>query len=144
MLSGLLPFFNLFWITSFIKGNALTDNLCFFDVCCVFTCVLHETIDIWTDLLYRSYLSPTQIPENIFIELIKFATISVEFNCDNIMYRLMGSRWSLLLGLVLANILAGVNEKGLVASPNKPVVYFRYIDYTFCLFNNETVADMVF
>ena len=62
--------------------------MCSFDVCTLFTCVLLlETIDICTDLSYRSHLYPPQIPENIFIESIKFATISAEFSFDNIAYR---------------------------------------------------------
>ena len=48
------------------------------------------------------------------------------------------------MGLVLTNIFVGFNEKGLLASPNKPVIYFHYIDNAFCLLNNETEADLFF
>ena len=44
----------------------------------------------------------------------------------------------------LANIFVDFNERGLLSSPNKPVVYFRYIDDTFCLFNNRTETDLFF
>ena len=46
------------------------------------------------------------------------------------------------VGLALANIFVGVHEKGLLSGPNKPIVYFHYIDITFCPFNNETEVDL--
>ena len=42
------------------------------------------------------------------------------------------------VGPALANIFKGFHEKRLLPSPNKLVVYFCYVDDTFCLFNNET------
>ena len=76
------------------------------------------TIDICTDSVYRSHLpSPTLRFLKTFTELINFATMSVEFNFDNIMYRqidgvLVGSP----VGPVLANIFVGFHEKRLVQS----------------------------
>ena len=83
---------NSFDFSSFLKVYSLTDKfMSSCDDCCLFTYVpLLQTIDIWTDLLYRSSFvaHPTpQIPENIFIEWIKFAAMSVEFSFGNIMYR---------------------------------------------------------
>ena len=45
------------------------------------------------------------------------------------------------VGLALANIFEGSHEKRLLSSPNKPVVYFCYVD-TFRPFNNETDTDL--
>ena len=54
--------------------------------------------------------------------------------------RLMGSP----MGSALANIFVGFHERGLLSSPNKLVVYFRYVNDTFCLFNNEIEAGLFF
>ena len=45
-----------------------------------------ETIDICTNVLYHCYFSTSSIPEYIFIQLRKFATMSVEFCFNGIMY----------------------------------------------------------
>ena len=42
---------------------------------------------------------------------------------------LMGSPWQ----PTSANIFVGFHEKGLLSTPNKPVVYFCYVDDMFCL-----------
>ena len=71
--------------------------------------------------------------------------MSTELSFDNIMNRqihgvLMGSP----MRSALADIFVGFHEKGLVFSPNKLVVYFCYVDDTFCLFNNEIEARWIF
>ena len=111
--------------------------LCSFDICSLFTSVrLLETIDICTDLLYHIHLSLAEIPENIFIKLIKFATMSVEFSFDNVMYRpIDGVSMRSPLGPALANFFVWFHEKRLLSYPNKPVVYFRNVNNTFYLFN---------
>ena len=48
------------------------------------------------------------------------------------------------LGPALANNFIGFYEKELLSSPNKPEVYFHFVDNTFCLFNNETEVDSSF
>ena len=70
------------------KHSPLNKFMCSFDICSLFTCVpILETIDICADMLYRSYLTPPNIPEVVFVELMKFATTYVEFSFDIIMYR---------------------------------------------------------
>ena len=44
----------------------------------------------------------------------------------------------------LANTFEVFHEKGLLPSPNKPVVYFRNVDDTFYRFSSQTVADSFF
>lgn len=125
-----------------MHGYSPTDKfMCSYDIASLFTCVpLAETLDIRADALYRSHLSPPVIPEDVFVELMKFATMSVKFSFDGIMYRQiddvsMGSS----LGPILANI--SVQEESVLLKSDKPDVYFRYVDDTFCLFDNEIKAD---
>ena len=40
-------------------------------------------------MLYRRYPTPPDIPEVVFVELMKFATTPVEFSFDNVVYRQM-------------------------------------------------------
>lgn len=96
-----------FTFSQFIRNCDATDGfMCSFDICSLFTCVpLSEIIDICSDMLYRSNLTPPTIPENVFVELMKFATMSVDFSFDNIMYRQIdGVAMGSPLGPVLANI----------------------------------------
>ena len=117
-----------------------------FDVCSLFTCVpFLETNDRCTNLLYCSYLWIPEIPENIFIKLIKFATVSVEFNFDNVMYRqINGDSIGSPLGSALANILVGFHEKGLLFCSKKLVIYFCYVNNTFCIFDSKTKVNLFF
>lgn len=58
-----------------------------------------------------SSLSPSDIPEKVFFELMKFATSSVEFSFDNIMYwQIEGVALGSLLGPALANIFVGFHK----------------------------------
>ena len=55
---------------------------------------------------------PSQIPRNIFIELIKFAILSVEFSFVNIIYRQIdGVAIRSLVGSALANISWGFMKR---------------------------------
>lgn len=42
---------------------------------------------------------------------------------------------------ILANICVGFQEESVLLKSDKPNVYFRYVDETFCLFDNEIKAD---
>ena len=67
------------------------------------------------------------------------------FTFDNIMYRQIdGVSMKCPLGPALANIFIGFHEKKLLASPNKLVVYFHFVDSMFCLFNNVSEEDLFF
>ena len=73
--------------------------MCSFDICSLFTGVpILETINISADMLYLSHLTQPDIPEAAFVELIKFATTSVELSFNNIMYRQVDG---ISMGLVL-------------------------------------------
>ena len=75
--------------------------------------------------------------KSVFIKLMEFATCSVEFSFNEIMYRqINGLGMGSILSPILANIFVGYLEK-LLLSKNiiiKPSVYFRYVDDTFAAF----------
>ena len=136
-----------FTFAKFIQNLELNPTktfMCSFDVSSLFTNVpLDETIKICADALYRSELERPSFPEEVFIELMKSATSSVEFSFNNEMYRqkdgvAMGSP----LGPALANIFVGFHEHKLFNCHQKPLVYFRYVDDTFAVFEKESECDI--
>ena len=87
------------------------------------------TIHICADALYSSEHPPAPFPRQIFVELMEMATSSVEFSCNDIMFRqidrvAMGSP----LGPALANIFVGYYESKLFQTTSKPEMYYRYMD----------------
>lgn len=102
------------------------------------------TINICADALYQGQLSPPTIPEDIFVELTKFAMMPVEFSFDGIIYRQTdGVSMGFPLGPILANMFEE-SEESLLLDFNKPEVYFRYVDDTFCLFNKKNGANLFY
>ena len=84
-------------------------------------------------------------PRNIFVELMQLATSSVEFSFNNNMHRqiddvAMGSPF----GPAFANIFVGYQEAKLLNIAKRPLVYFRYVDDTFAVFNNEEDCNTFF
>ena len=128
------------------KCSPLKKFMCSFDICSLLICVpILETVDICADMLCRSYLSPPDIPEVLFVELMKFTTTSVEFSFDNIMYRKMnGISMGSILGPTIAGIFVGFHEVDLFPKYKAPEVYFRYFDDTFCAFGSEIEAGEFF
>ena len=126
-------FFRICWFHSNVFS---TEQMCSFDICNLFTCVpILETIDICADMLYSSYLTPPDIPEVVFVELMKFASTSVEFSFDNIMYRQPeGISMGSALGPTMAGIFVGFHEVGLFSKYKASELSFRYADDTFCVF----------
>ena len=77
-------------------------------------------------------------PRNIFVELMQLATSSVEFSFNNKMHRQIdGVAMGSPLGPALVNIFVGYQEVKLFNIAKRPLVYFRYVDDTFAVFNNE-------
>ena len=117
------------------KCSPLNKFMYSFDICSLFTCVpTLETIDICADMLYWSYLTPPDIPEVMFVELMKFTTTSVKFSFNNFMYRQvdrisMGSA----LGSTMAGIFVGFHGVDLFSKYKAPEVYFHYVNNTLCI-----------
>ena len=103
---------------------------------------LDETIKICSEALYDQSNFRPVFPRDVFVELMKSATSSVEFSFNNTMYKqtdgvTMGSP----LGPALANILVGYYKEKLFSQTQKPPTYFRNVDDTFASFNHEAEAD---
>ena len=117
--------------------------VCSFDVFSLFTNVpLDEIIKICSNALYEQFDSQPVIPKDVFVELTKSATSSVEFSFNSATYKQtdgvpMGSP----LGPALANIFVGCYEEKLFSQTQKPPTYFRYYDDTFAIIDHEAEAD---
>ena len=128
--SGWLAYYNLCWsgfrhtayqirlrFAKTMQNLDIDPNvfMCSFDVSSLFTNVpLDETIKICSEALYDQSNSRPVIPKDVFVELMKSATSSVEFSFNNTMYKqtdgvAMGSP----LGPALANIFVGYYEEKL-------------------------------
>ena len=117
--------------------------MCSFDVSSLFTNVpLDETIMICADALYDNPDTQPQFSKEVFVELMRSATSTVEFSFNNIMYRQVdGVAMGSPLGPALANIFVGYYEEKLFSEISKPSVYFRYVDDTFVIFQNEKESE---
>ena len=117
--------------------------MCSFDVSSLFTNIpLDETITICADTLYNIPDSQPCIPKEVFVELLHSATSTVEFSFDNTIYRQIdGVAMGSPLGPALANIFVGYYEEKLFSEISKPAVYFRYVDDTFVIFQNEKESE---
>ena len=117
--------------------------MCSFDVSSLFTNVpLDETIKICSEALYDQSNSRPVIPKDVFVELMKSATFSVEFSFNNTMYK-QTDRVAMRspLGPALANIFVGYYKEKLFSRTQRPPTYFRYVDDTFAIFDHEAEAD---
>ena len=124
----------------------LSVFLCSYDVCSLFTNVpLAATIDICADALYNGELIPPPFPRAVFDELMQTATPSVEFSFNNIMHRQIdGVAMGSPLGPFLANVFVEYYEALLFKRVNKPLMYYRYVNDTFAVFNDEDECNEFF
>ena len=88
--------------------------------------------------LYNDDSMASSFPRNIFVKLMQLSAFSVEFSFNNNMHRQIdGVAMGSPLGPALANIFVGYQEAKLFNIAKRPLLYFRYVDDTFAVFNNE-------
>ena len=117
--------------------------MCSFDVSSLFINVpLDEIIKICSDALNDDSDIQPFIPKDVFVELMKSASSTVEFSFNNTMYtQTDGVAMGSPLDPALANIFVGYYEEKLFYQTQKPPTYFRYVDDTFAIFDHEAEAD---
>ena len=110
--------------------------MCSFDDSYLFTNVsLDEIIKICLEVLYDKSDSQPIFPKDVFVELMKNATSSVEFSFNNTVYKQTdGVAMRSPLGPALVDIFFGYYEE-------KPPIYFKYVDDTFAIFDHEVEVD---
>ena len=129
-----------------IQKLSVNPNKCFlcsYDICSLFTNVpLAETIEICSQALYNGDLPEPIIPKHVFTDLMKIATSSIEFSFNNCIYRQIdGVTIGSPLGPALANIFVGFYESKIFDKISKPQIYYRYVDDTFALFQDEADSE---
>ena len=137
-----------FSFVSELKGLSLHGKfLVSFDITSLFTNIpLEESIDLAVKYI-KDNNTNLQIPSQSLKRLFKFATAETHllFNgkyFDQIDGIAMGSP----LAPVLANLFMGHHERQWLAMYTgiEPSYYRRYVDDTFCVFNNENEANKFF
>ena len=150
VLQPVLEHFSRFCIKDSFSFSKLVRNfiptymfMCSFDICSLYTNVyLEETIEICCNVLFRSSLPKPTFPESVFKHLMNFATSSVEFSFNNIMYlQIDGVAMGSSFGPTLANIFVGFCEVNLFTKIDCSPMYYRYVGDTFCLFKKGKDAD---
>ena len=115
-----------------------------FDVKSLFTNVpLNEVINICADVLYQD--NNLKLTRPSFIKLMQLATSSTEFSIGDKMYRQVdGVAMGSPLGPTLANIFMGFLEDRYFQTNDRPMIYYRYMDDCFILFNDKDECEGMF
>ena len=78
------------------------------------------------------------MPESICKEMLHMAVLNVDFSFNNEMYKQIdGVAMGSSLGPILANIFVGYLEFKLFLRSKEPLLYRRYVDDTFVIFQNK-------
>lgn len=135
-----LEFVNI--ITSNVNVNSYMVS---YDVSSLFTSVpLLETISIIADLVYSSVtVPPPSLGKAAFIDLLKLATLDTHFLFNGQIYKQIdGVAMGSPLGPLFANVFLTHLESDFLRNQNipQPSLYLKYVDDTFCLFENRSSA----
>ena len=132
-------------IIKFFNLDPSSVFLCSFNISSLFTnTFLAETIQITVDALYKINHLSLSFPRKVFIELMEMAISSVEFSFNDILYRQIdGVAMGSPLGPALANIFVGYYETKLFQTIPKPAMYYRYMDNTSIVFNNQNQCEVL-
>ena len=125
-------------LRNFLFSSSL-PFLCFFDISSLFTKVpRQESMEIYANTFYDDNLVPPPFLRKMFIELMQTTTSSVEISFNNTMYRQTdGVAMGLRLGPAFANIFFGYQETKLFLNLKKSLIYHRFVDDTFAVFENK-------
>ena len=105
--------------------------------------IFPETIQITADALYKMDHLSLPFPQKVFIELMEMTTSLVELSFNDIMYyQIDGVAMGSPLEPALANIFVGYYETKLFQTISKPAMYYRYMDDTFAVFNDENQCEI--
>ena len=125
--------------------NCKEKFLISYDVVSLYTNIpLNETIALAVDILINSK-PDLKISKSELSQLFEFATAQTHFLFEDKIYdQIDGVAMGSPLAPVLANLFMGYHEKNWLNNYDnaKPIVYKRYVDDIFCLFDNETVTSL--
>ena len=127
------------WANTYRHNNGIMSSL---DVSSIFTNVrLDETIQICLDKLY-SLPDPPILLRSVLPKLLEFATEKSHFIFDGQYYDQTESvAMGLPLGPVLANIfMCHFEEKWVMNGRVRPILWYRYVDDTFTIFDSKDTA----
>ena len=132
-----------FEFVNFISNYELSNKNEFmvsFDVTSLFTNVpLNETINLCCEIWKNNFLEHKNLNEVAFRELLTFATSNINFLFNNQWYKQVdGVAMGSPLAPTLASIfLSKIEENIDLFSGYKPLVYKRYVDDVFLIFENK-------
>ena len=87
----------------------------------------------------KQFLAPPSMDKYIFIEPMNIATTSIDFSFNNKMYKQIdGVPVGSPLGPNLATIFVRYYKEKLFIDSNQPLIYFRYANDTFAMFEDES------
>ena len=110
-----------------------------FDIIILFTNIpVVEVIEICLKMLYHSDLKHPQISEFVCKEMLHMAVLGVELSFDGKMYKQVdGVAMGSPLGPIFSSFFVGYLESELFLKCKSPLVYLRYVDDTFVMFENK-------
>ena len=133
------------FVTELNKLKHTDKHLISFDVVSLYTNIpLKETIDLAVNLI-KSKEPKLKITKAELTKLFHFATAETHFLFEgNIYDQIDGVAMGSPLAPVLANLFMGHHEKKWLDNyvDSKPLVYKRYVDDIFCLFDKEDDAPL--